>query len=61
MSEEKNDNFTFFVDRQNMTKEQAETYDEFIDYMALLYHQYGHLFDEGSRLVDFFLITGKWK
>ena len=31
-----------------MTKEQAEAYDEFIDYMALLYHQYGHLFDEGE-------------
>ena len=48
MSEEKNDSFTFFVDGQNMTKEQAEAYDEFIDYMAQLYHQYGHLFDEGE-------------
>ena len=46
MSEEKNDSFTFFVDRQNMTKEQAEAYDEFIDYVAQLYHQYRHLFDE---------------
>ena len=48
MSEEKNDSFTFFVDRQNMTKEQAEAYDKFIDYMAQPYHQYGHLFDEGE-------------
>lgn len=31
-----------------MTKEQAEVYDEFIDYMAQLYYQYGHLFDEGK-------------
>ena len=48
MSEEKNDSFTFFVDRQNMTKEQADAYDEFINYMAQLYHQYGYLFDEGE-------------
>lgn len=48
MPEEKNDNSTFFADRQNMTKEQAEAYDEFIDYMVRLYHQYGHLFDEGE-------------
>ena len=48
MSEEKNCSLTFCVDRQNMTKEQAEAYDEFIDYMAQLYHQYGHLFDEGE-------------
>ena len=48
MSEEKNDSFTLLVDRQNMTKEQAEAYDEFIDYMVQLYHQYGPLFDEGE-------------
>ena len=46
MAEEKNSRCTLSVDRQNMTKEQEEAYDEFIDYMAELYRQYSHLFDE---------------
>ena len=46
MPEEKDERFSLFVDRQNMTEKQVEAYDDFIDYMVRLYHQYGHLFDE---------------
>ncbi|MDD6826993.1 MAG: hypothetical protein PUE12_12940 [Oscillospiraceae bacterium] len=33
----------------SMTKEQAEAYNSFIDYMVELYCKYGHLFGEDAN------------
>jgi len=42
MAEEKS-----YVD--SMTKEEAEAYNSFIDYMVELYRKYGHLFEEDDK------------
>lgn len=36
--------------QDSMTKEQAEAYNTFIDYMVELYRKYGHLLDEADKV-----------
>jgi len=48
MSDENSIDSTDTTVRLHMTKEQAEAYNNFIDYMVKLYHEYGYLLDKGD-------------
>ncbi len=46
-NETDNDSITT-AEKLHMTERQAEAYNEFIDYMVRLYHEYGHLLEDDS-------------